>query len=750
MKFGSTRHTRLLATASAGAMFVAFAPHMALAQGEADSGERVESEVVRTLDVVTVSASGRLKSAQDTAISLTAISEEQIDRFGIADLEDLSKTTPGLYYASGLGLSDSRPVIRGITNPRASSLPAVGVFIDGVDVGSRTGGNIQSFDVDRVEIVRGPQSALFGRGVLAGAINYISHRPSMDGFFGKVEATAAELGEYSVQGRIEGPVSDSLALSLSAKHRELEGTYKDQTSGKYLGGDEATSVAASGRLFFGPDRAGEAFMRVSYSDETQDQAAWNNVAPNTVVSPPAGVWFVGEVPFEETLVDVNDIDYGGLQREFTRTALIIDYDFDFATLTSRSSYDSVDIEQDVDADFSGAPAFPVPGVGVFGNFRAQLGQTIDSYSQELRLTSPDADRFRWILGGYIRQEDMDEAAFTFLSGDLTPEPTPSLLTRETQTLGVFGAVAYDFTDAFTVNAELRWSQDTVDETTLLRTATTEQAFSETFENVLPRVIAEFRPSDNILLYGSAAKGNKPGGFNNSSSAGFSPVPDNLLAFDEEEAWSYEIGVKSELFDNTLTLNAAVFQIDWSDIQVSSQVVVGGFPVGYTANGAVAESTGFEIEFAAMPTNALTFSGGISYSPIRIQDYVDSRVARAGIVTDGDDSLSNSPDWTANLSAEYRQPVFQDCDGYVQANLSYNSTLYATTANLAETGDRVLSDFYVGVSNDRFNVDVFLKNAFDEDVPAGLEAFVNPTTFARSFLVQPTKPRQLGVRVGMNF
>lgn len=705
-----------------------------------------DSEEAYTGNQIIVTASGREQTLQDTPISISAFSEEQIDRFAIENFDDLAKRTPGLVFSSVSTLTDTNPSIRGVGTARAAGIPSVGVFIDGIDIGNGTFGNVPTFDLQRVEVVRGPQSALFGRGVLAGAVNYITRRPSFTDAGGMVQASIAEGGEYIIQGRVETPISDVFAVSLAGRYTDFNGFFENTETGKTIGGREAFLINGSARLQFGGEGQGEAYLRVSYTDEVQEQADWHQVPSNS--SDPT--WFIGEVEFDPSLIANNGDDYAGIDRQFFRANLHVDYDFEFGTLTSRTSLANYDFLIDQDFDFTAQPDLVFP-FGLFGNFRFLDERDISDFSQELRLTGDTGTGFEWILGGYYRTEDTELENFSFTTTSSAPDPTnPNLLDRDLETIAIFGSLTAELSERFSITGELRWAQDSVSEFSQPRLAMTGEEFSDKFDNILPRIIAEIRPSDDVLIYASAAKGNKPGGFNNSPGAGFAPVPLELRAFDEEVAWNYEVGAKTQLLDGRLTLNGAVFYIDWSDIQVNSQTLVDGRPVGFTDNASSADALGFEVEFSAEPSENFTFYGGVSYSPIRIEDYVDRRVARAGITTDGEDQLGNTPDWTGNLGFEYRQPVSGDWEVFWQTDANYNSTLYASVANLAETGGKTIVDMFVGIGNEAVEFTLFANNLFDNKTPSNVAPFVNPTTFARTFIVQAPRPQQFGARVKFGF
>jgi iron complex outermembrane receptor protein len=297
----------------------------------------------------------------------------------------------------------------------------------------------------------------------------------------------------------------------------------------------------------------------------------------------------------------------------------------------------------------------------------------------------------------------------------------------------------------TLSQELRYSEDRISETSQPRAATAATGFGATFKRWLPRTILQLQLDRDVMAYGSVARGNKPGGFNNAAGSGFAPVPDNLKSYGEEQMWVYEIGFKSAWFDRRLTLNGAVFLIDWSNIQVNSQVVVNGLPVGYTTNAGAARGAGFESELRFQPDKHWDIYGSVGYAPIRIENYVDSRIRNAGIVTDGSDQIAGTPDWTGSFGTLYTLALTDKLNGFLQGDLTYRSTTYATEANLEETGAKTVVDLQAGVTTGKIRATVYVNNVFDNKVIDSARAFVNPTTFARAFIVQLPNPRQFGVR-----
>jgi iron complex outermembrane receptor protein len=713
------------------------------------NGQLVGSGV---LEEVVVTARKRVENLQEVPVSVIAIGAEQIERRSVNDLADLQKLTPGFTWSEGLSQLDIRPAIRGQANIRAASQPTVGVFIDGNSLPWRSGLNLQTIDVERIEVVKGPQSALFGRGVLSGAVNYVTKRPG-DEFGGYVEATGASDGRTDLRGRLDLPANDALAFAVTGRWSEFDGFYRNNLTGRDgVGAEETRSGSAA--LLFEPSETFSAYLRASYSWEWQAQSAWHVVPSNTQTGPMAGqVWFVGEVPADPALIAHNCDTCAGTDRNTTWVTLNLDWQVGGGTLTSMTAYNSTLVYFDGDVDFSGLSEANLPVNPVLrNNLRQTIDRDIESFGQEVRFASDPERPLRWLVGAYYYDETVDEFGQSITGTTLTPAQVPRTpVSNDVTSTSAFGAVYYDITPRLTATAELRWNED--DASTDFIFSGTPRTLSNTWEAWLPRVSLDFKWTDDVMLYASAAEGTKPGGFNTALGAGNVQLPADLLPFDEEDAWSYELGVKSTLLEGRLVLNAALFKIDWNNIQVDSQYIppppaIGS--VGYTSNAGKAEIEGAELELRWQATDSLALSAGYAYTPARIFDYQDSRATASGISTLGERQLPYSSDSTATASILYDTPLGSEWRGYAQLDAVYRSTQYASVANLAETGDRTIADLRLGLLTDSWEIAGFVTNLFDDDTPLNVSPFVNAQTFARNFIVAVPDPRQYGVRVRFSF
>lgn len=453
------------------------------------------SPAVAQVQDILVTARKEEETLHDVPISVAAYDEELIQRYDISDLSDVAARTPNFTFSNNLGLSQGVPVIRGVGTPRIGGSSSVGVFIDGIDTGNSTGLNLQSFDIERVEVVRGPQSTQFGRGVMAGAINYVTKRPNLD----KFEASfASEVGEHElvrIDGRMSVPVTDSVAVSLAGQRRSFEGFYRNSVSGRPVGESDSVAVVGGLRARFGSNDQGEAYLRLAYSRENLGQPAWHQVATNTQTGAAASQrWFIGRLTGDPAKIAHNGDKYAQMDLDFYRAALHLDYDFDSVAIASVTSYNRSSQLQDTDGDYTASPDL-ILGPTMAGNLRAYTDVDIEDFSQELRLRSNGDGPLQWMVGGYFRKEDyrnFDYSPTGAQGSSNVLAPTPNRLNRKVETYGAFGSLSYQISPALSVSQELRYAEDRVRETSQPRAALVAGAFERKFTNVLPRTILEYK------------------------------------------------------------------------------------------------------------------------------------------------------------------------------------------------------------------------------------------------------------------
>jgi outer membrane receptor protein involved in Fe transport len=755
------------------------------------------------LEEVVVTARKREESLQDVPLAVTALSAEAIADRQIQSIDDVAKFSPGLVFSKSFGRSTERPVVRGLASilagTNASVETGVAYFIDGVYYPS----DIQSLDmndVERVEIIRGPQSALYGRNTYSGAINFITKRPG-DTLAGGVSGNF-DSDERQISGRLTGPiVADKLSGGVTARYYKFDGQWKNQLTGKTIGDEETKSISAS--LNFTPTDNTELRLRVQHNEDRDgtrplffQSGADNNCFPgtrslgsySTTSTDNTNQWYCGEVkpglvylndaPVTQPIVYVKGIPptlrvspffvatggiydtrqgtaFSGVQRDLDLASAV--YTWDIAgsgyTLTVDGGIRSEDRYTGADSDHSSVNLI---GPNVNGVQPQATGSSSDldefrDWSVEIKIQSPQADRFRWLLGAYHFEWERRTKRVDFLS--LRGQDRPYQLSDITNN-ALFGAVEFDFTDRLTGTAELRrateWKGQTDwTQTPNVQAGPTNVTFSQKddWKSTTPRFTLNFKVSPELTLYANYAKGFKPGGLNGQTA--ITAGRPNDVFFKQEESRNAELGVKSTWLDRRVTLNVAVFQIKVDDMQLTTPVNTGtGAVTSISTNQGSGEIKGLEIESRFKVNPELTLglnyaladtkftkgcddfqfqitSGGGIFNPANPTDPARNLNGR------GDCSIVGHPfplaaKHTGSLTADYRTPVFGgDYELYVNSDLSYTSKKYIQVHNSAYTGDALLLGARFGIEKDSWRVGVYGRNLLDEDSVPGATRWLHP-------------------------
>lgn len=775
-----------------------------------------QEKSVVSIQEITVTARKREENLLEVPLAVTAFTAQDIEATGASDINDIADHTPGLFYNSSFGRANDRPAIRGMSQIRTDGGRLAGIFIDGIYVS----GSLQAVELnnlERVEVIRGPQSALYGRSTLSGAINYVTKKPS-DVLEGGVTVKAGEYDLMDVSGYLSGPLSEVLSYYVSARAYEKDGQYKNQLSGLYdIGGEKSSSV--SGKLYWTPSDTFEAIMSVSYAEDDDEMNASYTIAYdennpyrsciNTgdeaafeALYGAAGDfndgYYCGEVKIDKNaiyltsrndLVPPGNVDgseaangasgfkngKAGTKRETLRLSLALNWDIGEYTLTSISAYQTEDEQVGFDVTRQGnvsptAVTYIADGLVEWTDI-----------SQEFRLSSPADRQFRYMVGMYYLDNERKEYSY---HARTIPFDERDQGVIDTLNTAVFGQMEYDFTDKLTASAELRYQRDKLSIATNLYETQGSRGntvrvdlgpvnATENYYAVLPRVTLDYQALDNLLVYASVAKGNRPGNFNSSTR-----LPLNLLAVDEEEALSYELGVKGSFFDGRVSAMASVYFIDWEDMQLSSTFTTADLErVNYITNAGDAEIKGFELDLklAAVPDFwDIGVTYGLSDSEtknVRIdvenpdeweRQFVEAVEAGFPIVRDGNGiiqyanvsgtQLPNSPKHTVSFSNTFHGPLGDTgWDWSVRAEYLYTSTLYASVINLAETGERERVNLRAGVSNDSFSITAWVNNVTDDLTGTSITRI---TDFSRdgnrAFRVSVPEGRTAGVTVNYKF
>jgi iron complex outermembrane recepter protein len=770
--------------------------------------------------VVTARRVGEL--LQDVPLSIRALTGKDLAERGISSISDLSQYTPGLTYSPDFGRTAERPVIRGISALRQEAPQPVSIFIDGVFVRDAALG-LAIDDAQRVEVIKGPQSALYGRSTYAGAINYITVKPGND-VSGKVSLTGASDNEQSIFAVLTVPIkADVLSLRARYRHYEFGGQYTNSQSGNKIGQErtEAGGLQVSFKpsanfdtlfsfdtshdrdgLFNAtirtiPTQAGGVITNQNGTTNIANGSSCNGRTINIVGNNPAtglpdaafpataaarlNGWPCGASTFSGTTVRRNEADlanyvdpatgiqYGniaGLQRFIDRGALTMNYNFDNgAVLTSQTAYTKQLSNLGADQSYNGtrfAPGFGAPAASWLSYNRDKLKY----YSQELRLSSSQDQALTWLVGGFFYKEEGEGQGTGVLAQNRalqtvadTMRPTSA---NSVENFAPFGRVQYEIGKSIRVSAEGRYSEERVKTggtalgvaTTTVGTCVAGQVCfvngERTFKDFAPRFTIDYKPNAQTLIYGQVAKGSKSGGFN--TTPGLSA---DVFAYNGEKVQSVEIGIKNQLANGRVLLNAALFNNEISGLQLSNlSTVVSPFTGASSTTTIVnnvgkARTRGFETDVVIKPSSWLTLSGNYAYTDAKAKEGTE---ITNGTVFGGNRSvagatLPRSPAHSFAASAAVDFPVGNNgLYLFARTDVSYQSRRYAEIQNLiwADAFTRVNAN--LGVRGGAWRVTAFVKNAGDDDTSLNGFRYLDPATFRRTAVDFLPRLRQYGLTV----
>lgn len=765
---------RFLATTIALSGFAALTPGLALAQAAQASAEEDRSKV----ETIIVTARKKEETLISTPVAVTAVGTADIARLGIQAIDDLARFTPGLSFSKAFGRATDRPVVRGAASILAGTQPGVeagtAYFVDGVyyqgDISS-----IDIADVQRVEVIKGPQSALYGRNTYSGAINFITNSPGSALRMGAT-AQVAQHGEQSLTARIAGPITDWLSGSLAGRYYTYDGEWANASApGETLGSEQTQSVSAvlearpiegwtaRGRIVLAKDDDGPRAFGLQDSSQNncfpgyrsnayRGSPATTNNNPNQYfcgVIRDAGVYnqntgFGGTVPASPFL---------GVKRDLLFTSLINDIELpNDMTATISVGYRDEKLQTGSDSDFKNGAAFPQGGTAAQPASNSLFGAAgwTDSadYSLEVKLASSLEQRLRWMVGlyGYQLEQTNFDQNFSFATD---AEFARRSGTNSTANFAVFGRLSFDITEKLSIDVEGR--QQTEERSTQsFSTATANLgAFTyddtRSFDSFTPRVTVNYAINDDMTVYGIYAKGTKPGGLN-----GALGVQNGFPTFDPETSTNWEAGFKSRLFGGRGTVALSAYKNDATDMQLTTAVVgSGGLLTSIVTNQGNAEISGFEGEFRFRVTENLGI--GLTYSRVNSEfkegcDEFEFTLTSGGYLigatceaarrtTPSPVPLPNGstsplagasgsivgnriplvPETQASFNVDYSRPLGSSgMEFFASADISYESSKFVQVHNQAETGETTLVGGRFGVSGEHWKLSVWGKNLTDED------------------------------------
>jgi iron complex outermembrane recepter protein len=691
---------KTLARPLLGGSMIVLALHAQVAAAQvSDEQDASSGAETRTLEQVTVTARRREENLKDVPGSVTAIGAADLDVFSATEIGDIQSSVPNVVLHEG-DAQNTVAYIRGVgqLDSLAFADPGVGIYLDDVYLGRAQGSFLDVFDVERIEVLRGPQGTLYGRNTIGGAIKFVSKLPSDTPEF-SASATIGEYNQTDFTVGATGPIAgDKLLGKASVAYLKRDG-YADNTVDGNDDGDRNT-LAWRGSLLAKPSDTVQLLFSIDGSADTPDTS--RTPARETAVFsvfPPSADPFKIEADFN----DLSDLKVWGTSARAT---------WDVSsnlTLTSITAYREMSYDAHLDLDATGSPIF---GVFVF--------EEQSQFSQELQATYESGPLS--VVGGIYYFDETD----TTESGIFGPDIgfiSNSLNDQDTTALAVYTDLSYDLTDRLSVSAGVRLTEEEKNFSRIqeffggatplipkLGTGfrATDVDTGKTFSNTSPRLSVSYDLTDDVTSYASIGRGFKSGGFDGRSNSGFEAQP-----FDAETLTAYEVGVKGAFAGGAVFASAAAFLNKYDDLQVSSFTQQDGIFAAIFTNAAQAEISGFELEASWRPTDNLKLDIAAGYLDAKYDEFIGEN----GMDVSDELTPANAPDWTGRFGAEYRRFVSAGVELTAAAAASYRGDVYPTVSSseVLKQDGYVLYDASLGLefADGRYAVRLVGKNLSDE-------------------------------------
>lgn len=677
-----------------------------------------------TVADIVVTAQKREQRLQDVPISITAVTSEEIQARNVTSLNDLQYSVPGLSIFSSQGPGQDVIQIGGVSN--VTGLATVGTYlnemaINGASAQGGPGGqslDIRLLDLARIEVLRGPQGTLYGEGSMGGTIHYVTNSPDLDTYSGSLEGEVGHITggdeSYKINGVINAPlIEDKLGLRVVAGYQRDGGWIDNTATGRRNINDTEFKTVRAELLARPADRLDLSLLYI-HQDLDLDYK-------------PFGVG--GK---QSSAVQTYDHDRYDLVNG------VIKYDLGSVQLLDSIGY----LNRNSTLQLDLTPAF-LPILGFFGippGFITEIPFSFvndqEIFTNELRVSSTGPSRFNWTIGGYYRhaKAQFDNATST------SPGQLPFVLLQGTanntsETFAFFGDAGYKLTDQLTVEIGARYFHDKVSASSnsvSFGAPTIISPRNATFESFDPRVNISYQFSRNSMVYASAAKGFRSGGFNSTIAPG---VPET---YTPDKLWHYEVGTKQQVFDRKLEFAADVYYTDWKNVQ--TLVLVPPSNLAVTENSGRVNGWGADVAVTARPVQGLTLTGTLGWNDLAYAKGTTSALVNPG------DPVDNAVRTSYSASLDYRRPIFGDTAGFFRADYQHAGKAQLTQRNqltILRIPPRDLVNLRAGLDFGRLEASVFATNVFND------RTVLFPVSPGAPFEVEQ-RPRTIGVNLRARF
>lgn len=726
-------------------------------------------------DELIVTATKRDESIQDVSISVTAISGDDVKAFSFDTADDIAQQTTNLTTVNLFGNNLPNFAIRGVglndIAPNNSSPTAV--HVDEVFYPFAVMLNFGLFDIERVEVLKGPQGTLYGRNTTAGAVSFFSRKPDADAFAAELTAGYGNYQNFDTEGFVNIPLNEVSALRFS-------GTYRNQSDGPYYNRHldenhgEIERYAWRAQFNAQPNEDLEININVHGGRENSDLAQYDMLpSGNATLTGFCSAFTDGTLQggetdcYDRSLNQEPDTDpftsAPGFRPQLDLKGIggVISIEWDAGDFSVASITGLEHFEREVREDADGFPQVIVDDYYV---------NNIDVFSQELRFTSDTSGPFDWIVGLYYQTDELD-SPISEVKAYTRGLALNTEVFQDTETFAAFGNFGYQLSPMWAINGGIRYTYEKRDFegrtfVDVISPAPTEVSFdppppgtsqpfgvpaaeridSREFNNVSGKIGIDFTPNDNTLIYFSASRGFKSGGFNGNLALNSSTI----TAFDEETVYAFELGKKLTLADGAVTWNSAVFWYEYKDAQLIGNFLVdiGGGATGNLfalTNLADAKVVGFESDLRWRPTPEWDIRAGVGVLDTKIKNSIEPE----NNVTIGEE-LAFAPPVNANGSIRYSREVGSGWMGSVQVDVTHTAKFFTNISNIpvTESGGFTLVNGRASLysSDTGLQVSFWAKNIFDERY----STWVNNLASTYRVLRATGMPRTFGVELSYAF
>jgi iron complex outermembrane recepter protein len=756
------------AGATSGTPSSSSAPAAAPAAQQGSAPAAAPSEV----NEIVVTATKRSETVQRTPLSISAYSGAQLAAQGITSVTDVGYITPGVSERNS-GPGQTEYEMRGIASSGGQS-PTVGFYLDETPLTPPTDAQLGKvvvdpdlYDISRVEVLRGPQGTLYGSGSMGGTIKVVTNQPEFNVLDGSLEALGSGTqnggGNYTFNGMLNVPlVDDKVALRVVGTDKYVDGwidrvvlpDFPLESNDGMTRGDVLNSPVGHDYRDVNYERLQglRASLKIQPTDELTitPSVFYQGIhqgGPNWADNPPGPSLEAHYQPYDIAEPSSDD---------FMLYSLVVKYRFpDFDVTSATSHYvrhsnmqqDSTEPAQNFFETVIGIPDLPYSQIG-------PLVTTAEDYSrqtsEEIRLTSNGSGPFQWIVGAFYEDLQSIDNIFTNTPGPIVQEVlgVPSLYTVSVNTdykqYAGFGEASYKFLDVFKATVGLRYysynSTENLSQAGGLPDGSlTPQVFKlpASASGFNPKFNLAYIPNDYLTVYAQASKGFRPGGANTPAPYGCQANP---LQYQPDGLWSYELGEKARLFGNRVTVNAAGYYEDWSNIQ---QMVAPPCGATYTANAGSAQVYGGELEVSAKLTPELTLTNSAGYTHAEIASTVPGSAFTVG------ERVQDVPDWTNSTTLVYRRPINDDYTFIASAANQYIGSMLDVSYGVNNVPSHDIVNLRATVEHGPISVALFINNASDVRAILGNTNALsfNVPTFNR---VSTNQPRTIGLDVNYRF